>query len=737
MTVPDPLPQDARSTDTPTPDTPPGSASPTRAEPAIDDGGQSRTGGGGDGANTGGDGAQTNEAKPAAIAVLRERLAALLDSPSLARDQGTLWVGWRIGLWFLIMHAFFLIALPIMTAIGLAHGDGLGWASQALGLGQYLCCNIFLTLGAVLTLLTPIRATGVIEGPRWGRYFDQLTLSGITPARYFAGKVVAQNLFFVVIVAASLPYLVFAASLGGTRWSYLLESLLVLWLYANLLTLVTLALATMQHEVVAVLAVILFFTLAYILGLTPTPAGFACLSPARILCLPLYAVGGDFAFGDQANWWTGHEIGWADWGFTIPALAFYLTGAAVMGLVAALLLLLGPVPCMVRANATFGEVVLKGDVKKKRLLQWRYAMRRRGEMAFFYENRGPWARSVEGLLRYGAWFLLLCGLTVFPFLILHAFAGGMREDEFMLTNLVLACFALPVLNLFCCTDRSACRAPQPIGLAPTRAGELDTLLYGTLFLTLAVVVFLAPAARDLLETGWVRGAWRSNDTLAYWRMLLAVFVMAAVSYALARAFATRLYSTFLANLLAQVVLWILWLMPFLLGMLAFESRNLHGSILPSVFLLALTPLSAFLMAYPDDYPATEFSSFHPEVVALILQVFLAGIFAMLAFSARRRLDAERLSPTPDTGSDRNRRRPLPPAKEEASSGNALSEDGAGAGPLGDKSASEEVANEKVLQKGASSEEALRQSASDVAAPGPKGLSDAEDAPRTQEPPHAD
>ena len=53
-----------------------------------------------------------------------------------------------------------------------------------LGLGRLLAGSIFLALTTFVTAFVPVRTAGVFYGPRLGRYFDQIILSGIKPWRF-------------------------------------------------------------------------------------------------------------------------------------------------------------------------------------------------------------------------------------------------------------------------------------------------------------------------------------------------------------------------------------------------------------------------------------------------------------------------------------------------------------------------------------------------------------------------
>ena len=47
---------------------------------------------------------------------------------------------------------------------------------------------VLLTVVCYATLVVPFRASGLLEGPRWRGYLDQLVTTGLSPLRYYAGE---------------------------------------------------------------------------------------------------------------------------------------------------------------------------------------------------------------------------------------------------------------------------------------------------------------------------------------------------------------------------------------------------------------------------------------------------------------------------------------------------------------------------------------------------------------------
>ena len=160
-----------------------------------------------------------------------QRITDMADSPTFLRDRATLLGPFRLGTWFLVINATLLglgsLSIFVFAAV-LAGDRGASVTIDRLGFGQYVACMLMLGLGAICTLLVPLRAAGILTGPRFGKYFDQIVLSGISPVRFLSGKILAQNLFLILLLAASLPYFSFSMSLGGTKFSFLLYSVLAL-----------------------------------------------------------------------------------------------------------------------------------------------------------------------------------------------------------------------------------------------------------------------------------------------------------------------------------------------------------------------------------------------------------------------------------------------------------------------------------------------------------------------------
>src|SRR5262249_53939783 len=115
------------------------------------------------------------------------------DSATYGRDRATLISGFSIGTTGLRLHgAVLVLVMPLM--LGPDNRD-FGGINENLEFGQLLALILLGGAAALATFLIPLRPATVFWGPRIGRYFDQVVLSGISPLRFVIGKATSQNLF--------------------------------------------------------------------------------------------------------------------------------------------------------------------------------------------------------------------------------------------------------------------------------------------------------------------------------------------------------------------------------------------------------------------------------------------------------------------------------------------------------------------------------------------------------------
>ncbi|MFO0252028.1 MAG: hypothetical protein ACK56X_22545, partial [Planctomyces sp.] len=172
-------------------------------------------------------------------------------SPTWIRDRSGLLSGYLVGLTALILNAGMLG----MIALLIDSPSSFRRLLQTLDFGSLL--GLLLCGGAIaaVTLLVPLRQTGLFLAPRIGRYFDQIVLSGISPMRYMAGTIVGQNLFFALILFLMLPWFALALSIGGMHITTFLGNLFLIWLFSMLLAVSTAALSLYLSEPLAFAAI--------------------------------------------------------------------------------------------------------------------------------------------------------------------------------------------------------------------------------------------------------------------------------------------------------------------------------------------------------------------------------------------------------------------------------------------------------------------------------------------------
>jgi hypothetical protein len=319
------------------------------------------------------------------------------DSPTYGRDRANLISGFTIGTAGLLLNgAVLMLVLPLLLD---PNDHDFRLLTENLEFGQLLALALLGGATAFATLLIPLRLLTVFWGPRIGRYFDQVVLSGISPLRFVIGKATSQNLFLGLILFLLLPYLVLSLTLGGVDVQFFLAGLFLVWLYCMALALVTLWVSLYLNELLAALVVIPSATACCALGCIPMPTRLFVMTPFPALLHPVYS---------SLPQLKGQ----------VPTDFFpvFLSCAVCMSAVICVSLFaihLGPLFGIIRENSTFGEVVRQGDSKRKRWFRLRLHIQRPSEIAFFYENRSPAFSRNEGLLRWGLgfWGLLLLSTT--------------------------------------------------------------------------------------------------------------------------------------------------------------------------------------------------------------------------------------------------------------------------------------------------------------------------------------
>jgi hypothetical protein len=407
------------------------------------------------------------------------------DSPTYGRDRATLISGFTIGTAGLLLNgAVLMLVLPLMLD---PDDRDLRMLTENLEFGQLLA--LILLGGATIfaTLLIPLRLMTVFWGPRVGRYFDQVVLSGISPLRFVIGKATSQNLFVGLIVFLLLPYLVLSLTLGGVNFESFLAGLFLVWLYCIALALVTLWASLYFNELLAAMFVIVGAAILSALGCIPLPTQPFVMTPFPALLHPVYSSIPELKGEVPVRFLP-----------VFVSCTVALTAVIGMSLFA---IHLGPLFGIIRENSTFGEVVRQGDSKRKRWFRLRLHIQRPSEIAFFYENRSGAFHRNEGVIRWGFGFaglLLLSSaatLTFLYFMSTYVVASGGRWNwwvyEFHFSYLTIHGFgmALAILVFSHARNSTYLRLPFALG-SKAEVSRLDTAAF-LLFALLSTAASIA------------------------------------------------------------------------------------------------------------------------------------------------------------------------------------------------------------------------------------------------------
>ena len=308
---------------------------------------------------------------------------AVLNSPTWLRDRATLVSGFTVGSTALLVNG----AIFLMIVVVINETATFRKLLERMDFGEVAALGLLFALVMVLTLSIPLRFVGLFMGPRIFRYFDQVVLSGISPVRYVIGRVVSQNLYFLLILFLLLPWILLVILLGGISWPMFIGNLFLVWLYCMMLSMVMAWLTVYMPEWMAAGLLVGVGFICCLLAFAPIPGQPIVVTPMQALLQPL--ISSDFFF-DQNQWVRSYG-------------SVFLSSVIIMSLISAGALLgvyLGPLFGLTRENSTFGEVVYAGDSRLKRRLRFRQHVQRPSELAFFYQNRGGWLLRFEGLLRW-------------------------------------------------------------------------------------------------------------------------------------------------------------------------------------------------------------------------------------------------------------------------------------------------------------------------------------------------
>lgn len=379
---------------------------------------------------------------------LKTKFLELWDNPSTEHDARSILSAFKVGVWLTLFNVLMAGGLCI-TVFVLPEDYTLRRMITGKGMGPCLMSASQIILTWFLTLVLPLRAAGLLDGPRWSGYFDQVVCTGISPFRFFLGKFLTSQIFILVLMGASVPYIILFSFFGIHSAFEPFSIFLQIYVYANVLILATFALGTMLYEWAAVVLVTLFSAFCCFIEFFPLPNTFAFWTPTRSIVAPYahYVLTGGvdkelLQFYNQVHLF----------GLNIPVLLFKLcTWGFFIGLFTTMLSI-GPRHFFAIGLNNFESVTLAGDSKRAMFFRLRPLLSRRVQLATFYENKATWLTQNDLLLRFlirMSFFsfltLLVMGTMVSPWV---SAAKGLRASEYFgfLTTLWMIVLGLNTLS---------------------------------------------------------------------------------------------------------------------------------------------------------------------------------------------------------------------------------------------------------------------------------------------------
>ncbi|MDF1664474.1 MAG: hypothetical protein P1V97_22110, partial [Planctomycetota bacterium] len=137
----------------------------------------------------------------------KSKFLAQWDNPSTEHDARSILSPFKVGVWLTFFNICIVIGV-LITFYGLPNDSSFRRLIGVSGMGSCLTSTVQLVLVIFFTLVLPLRAAGLLESPRWSGYFDQIICTGITPFRFFYGKWLSSQAFILIIMGASLPYVI-------------------------------------------------------------------------------------------------------------------------------------------------------------------------------------------------------------------------------------------------------------------------------------------------------------------------------------------------------------------------------------------------------------------------------------------------------------------------------------------------------------------------------------------------
>ena len=529
------------------------------------------------------------------------------DNPSAEHEARGILSASKLGIW-LGLEILFLCGGAFAGFVLLPQeGRAINEAIVEVGTGQFLITTSLLTLTLFVTALVPLRAVGLIEGPRWRGYMDQVVTTGITPLRYFAGKVAVSQPLFLGLLLASLPLTTLFAMLGGVTLGRTLTAYALIYVYCNLLLVVTMALGVLLHEVFGLFCVLSSFMALGFLELLPFPSTIAALTPVRYLIQPFVetlagsgAPGALELYGDPVVF--GRALPWVGW-----ALGLWVA----LGGLSLVTLCLGPLHRFLPGTNNFGAVVLPGDAKRLFFRRLRPLLTRRVELAFLFENRGPrlinWTlplRAVQVLSLFAIGATVLLNFAYHPVVIRSA---GSFMQLLGFESVALVVLMLSLVYTLCSgrSDVSLSYELTPRLRIPALWFDLAVFVIACALLVVIHSLTLAAAWPDLtLTPGMARysSIESATDMVARSALLLAVTVVTStILFFIGKLVACRVLNKDLVFAVCLLYLLALLTLPMMFFGAAeavgrADDRSLHRYARPLVALAQASPAMPLFLA---------------------------------------------------------------------------------------------------------------------------------------------
>ena len=202
-----------------------------------------------------------------------------LENPVVGRQLATSLTGPKLGLVFSLVTGALLITGVVTLGGSLLEAR----SAPTANVGWNLYQANFQVVYCLLAILLPMRVSGVLDGPRLDRCFDQLVATGVSPLKLHFGNWGLGFLYALSILLVSLPFQLFSQKLGGPSWGTMTLAYGVLALYSNVIIAATLGLGIIERERVAASLSALFFFFAGRLAYSRIPSVFGEISPVRFL----------------------------------------------------------------------------------------------------------------------------------------------------------------------------------------------------------------------------------------------------------------------------------------------------------------------------------------------------------------------------------------------------------------------------------------------------------------------